>query len=206
MTTTQWKEGDLAMAFTAADFERHVGYPITAYRHDCHAASIALVRSEAFTEARVARGGCPGVMGQHSWVVLGNDCYDPNVTVIDPTLWSYDEKVKGLYVGKAKARPHTPHGSGSIWEWGRPYHHGQETVELDTTGLSPRALAFLETVGPLDRKGWAQLAHAPVEGWPSDEIIAAMWQDKRIGALIPIDIVGMATNLNPHGIYMREAA
>lgn len=60
---------------------------------------------------------------------------------------------------------------------------------------------FLELLGPLDLAGWAQLLHAPVGGWPAREIIAFAYRTKRLSALIPIDVVGMATDVNPNDLY-----
>lgn len=71
--------------------------------------------------------------------------------------------------------------------------------------MSKLAREFLEMAAPqgLDRDGWHALAHAPVLGWPSDEIIAAMYRTPALKLLPPIDIVGMATDLNPGGLYLR---
>jgi hypothetical protein len=133
--------------------------------------------------------------------VLGWDCYDKNATVVDPTLWSYDETVEGIWTGKASERPHDPFGAGSIWQWGRPNEATGEVITLDGE-FSSAARVFLDMLGPLDLEGWSVLAHAPVEQWPSKEILAAMYRDKRISARIPIDIVGMATDENPRGLYL----
>ncbi len=56
-------------------------------------------------------------------------------------------------------------------------------------------------LGPLDRRGWATLAHAPVEGWPAGEILGAMC-DSGMEAVVPIDIIGMLTDRNPSGLYL----
>ena len=186
---------------TREEFEAAVGSPLHEWGGQCHAASLALVKSGAVGPARVARGTCPGVPGQHSWVILGDNCYDLNATVIDPTLWSYDETVEGIWVGKAKDRPHRPHGYGSIWEWGRPHEATGEVLTLDYE-FSARARMFLDLLGPLDFEGWCMLAHAPVKGWPSDEIFTAMARDERLAHRVPIDIVGMATRENPGGLYL----
>lgn len=167
----------------------------------CHAAALHLVKSGVLPDtARVARGTCPGVGGQHSWIVVEGDCYDKDATVLDATLWSYDPTVEGIWIGSARERPHDPFGFGSILNYGKPQSAGGEPITLEAD-LSPEAQAFLDILGPLDRTGWAQLAHAPVGHWPAAEIFAAMYQDDRLAALIPIDIVGMATDLNPQGLY-----
>ena len=66
--------------------------PLDDWAGQCHAASLKLVRHGDLGACRVARGACRGVLGQHSWVVLGDDCYDKLATIIDPTLWSYTDK------------------------------------------------------------------------------------------------------------------
>jgi hypothetical protein len=178
----------------------------------CHAASVALMRSGRFGTCRVARGWCEGVPGQHSWLVLGDDCYANKAVVVDPTLWSYDQTVEGVWVGKANVR-HRPHGAGSIWAWGRPNDPTGPVVKLTPREpFSPPALAFLEMLGPLDEAGWIALAHAPVEGWPAGEIIDALCEtphptipDQTFEAYVPIDIVGMVTARNPKGLYLAQS-
>lgn len=188
---------------TTAQFNRLVGRPITDYAADCHAASIALVKALGLGH-RVARGTCEGVFGQHSWVVVGMDCYDPDADVIDPTLWSYDASVAGVWTGKNMLR-HRPHGTGSIWTWGRPPAATDDPIALDMSGMSAAARDFLGLLGPLDRRGWMCLASdAPVQGWPAGEILGAMWQDETLSACVPIDRVGMLTTLNPGGLYLPQ--
>lgn len=174
---------------------------------NCHAASAQLVKTEAFQNevgpCRVARGACVGVAGQHSWVVLGDNCYNDRATIVDPTLWSYDESVKGVWVGSYRDKLHRPHGKGSIFRWGRPDPAiGPEVKLTPTKPLSGGAQAFLELLGPLDKNGWRILAHAPVEGWPAGEIIEAMLDTEGLSQWIPIDIVGMVTDRNPEGLYL----
>lgn len=192
----------MATALTEQWFEETTGMPLEAYAYKCHEASLKLVQSGTLGESRVARGTCPGVGGQHSWVVLGDDCYDPEAQVIDPTLWSYDDSVQGVWEGPASERPHLPFGAGNIFDWGRPASGGGEPIVLK--GVDNWAKAFLDLLGPLDEHGWRQLAHAPVGGWPSREIFTAMYNDPRLRPWIPIDIIGMATDLNPSGLYLRE--
>jgi hypothetical protein len=176
--------------------------PLSQWARRCHGASIAIVNAEIFPVARVARGFTEGVTGQHSWVVLGDDCYDPKLTIVDPTLWSYDDAVQGIWVGRRMGKSsHVPHGAGSIWEWGRPVSGGEEIMKLEPREpFSEQALRFLELLGPLDRQGWARLANAPVEGWPAAEIMPAI--NDTIGPLVPIDIIGMLTDRNPAGLYL----
>ena len=184
--------------------------PLDHWATQCHAASVELVKSDGYEQARVARGTCTGVFGQHSWVVLGNDCYDDDAVIVDPTLWSYDESVKGVWVGSYRDGKHEPHGKGSIWRWGRPNEASEEPMELTPRQpWSREAQRFLGLLGPLDMKGWIQLAHAPVEGWPAGEIIDALCEtphptipDSTMAGYVPIDIVGMVTDRNPNGLYL----
>jgi hypothetical protein len=177
--------------------------PLDGWAAQCHAASLQLVRSGVLGPSRVARGSCRGVGGQHSWVVLGDDCYHPLAKIVDPTLWSYDKTVSGIWVGTANVR-HQPHGAGSIWNWGRPDAASEEPLELTPDRpWSPEASAFLDLLGPLDQRGWVMLAHAPVEGWPAGEVIEAM-VNSGLGGYVPVDIIGMVTELNPNGLYLRE--
>lgn len=187
--------------------------PITRFKTDCHVASLMIASSASKVglpnapRTRVARGTCEGAGGQHSWVVVG-DPYNPE-WIIDPTIWHYrryepepiivrgDSSVVGQWV---------PHGSGNIWDWGRPpravggVEHGY-VLTPPKGGWSDGARQFLDLIGPLDVKGWAVLAHAPVQGWPSKEIIKQMYKDPVIGPHVPIDIVGMMTDENPKGLY-----
>jgi hypothetical protein len=201
MTTTRRSR----VQFTAPDVatvEAVLCSPQSDWAHQCHAMSLALVRSGLLPEgARVARGGARQVGSQHSWAVLG-DPYDPGVTVVDITLWSYDPTAPVIYVAQASDRPHTPHGMGSIWRWGRPPEPVSEVLEL-ASDPGPAANDFLRLASPtgLDLKGWMTLANAPVEGWPAREILTAMAETPRLAACVPIDILGMVTDLNPKGLY-----
>lgn len=178
--------------------------PLERWSCQCHAASITVVKSGVVAPARVARGTCTGVFGQHSWVVLGDDCYDDDAEIIDPTLWSYDDSVEGIWTGTYQDGRHRPHGKGSIWEWGRPDEASGPVIELTPRQpFSDEAQDFLDLLGPLDEEGWAVLAHAPVEGWPAKEILSAMLDTKELGHRIPIDIVGMVTDRNPGGLYLK---
>lgn len=183
------------------DAVRDVLGPLGRWARDCHAASLYVVRSGVLgPEACVARGVCRGVGGQHSWVVLG-DPYDQSRRIVDPTLWSYDPTVVGIWTGFGVER-HRPHGSGSIWDWGRPEGDGGEPIALTPkTPLSEEAEFFLDMLGPLDRAGWMRLSGAPVGGWPAAEIIAAMDDTPALEPLVPIDILGMLTDRNPGGLY-----
>lgn len=177
--------------------------PLEKWSQQCHAASLMVIN--ALGRGRVARGTCRGVGGQHSWVVLGDDCYAPDAKILDPTLWSYDKSVTGIWTGFARDGRHRPFGSGWIWDWGRPATAKirRNVIALTPTEpLSGEAERFLKLLGPLDRTGWDVLAHAPVEGWPAGEILAAMDDTEAVTALVPIDTLGMVTNRNPGGLYL----
>lgn len=142
------------------------------------------------------------IANQHSWVVLGENCYDPRAEILDPTLWSYDNARSPLLLLTDMTRQtHQPHGSGSIFSAGMPSSRGGEPIELDQNALGADARRFLALLEPLDVQGWMQLVHSPVQGWPAGEIIAAAYADQRLRALVPIDILGMTTDLNPKGLY-----
>jgi len=171
--------------------------------YNCHGVSLAIVRAGLRPGARVARGFAQGVIGQHSWVVLG-DPYDENVPIIDATLWSYDPDVKGIWSGTAKENRHIPHGAGHYFRGNPPQHHGGDTIYLHPkTPLSDSARKFLRMIGaPFDAMGWMEVAHLPVEGWPSREIIEAMLDTPGIDVFVPIDIAGMVTDRNPGRLYL----
>lgn len=191
--------------FELADRAREALMPLEGWAKNCHGASLALVKAGTFAPARVARGFCQGVGSQHSWVVLGDDCYDDEATIVDPTLWSYDPTVKGVWIGGYRAGRHRPHGKGSIWSYGRPAPAAGPAVTLTPRRpFSEPAQDFLDLLGPLDRQGWGVLAHAPVEDWPAAEIIDAIYNTNGLGVLVPIDIVGMLTDRNPDGVYLAE--
>lgn len=104
--------------------------PLSRWAKRCHEASLELARHMG---GRVARGMCPATMSQHSWLVLGNDCYDPDAVIIDPTLWSYDQSVDGVWVGTARNQLHYPHGRGSIWNYGKPTRPTGDIIVLTPT-------------------------------------------------------------------------
>jgi hypothetical protein len=186
--------------------------PLQAWHHQCHAISLAIVKSDVLPDLgwpvrRVARGTARGVMGQHSWIALG-DPYDPTTPVVDPTLWTYVPTVQGIYVGPWHHHRHTPHGGHeTIWAYGRPPEATGRVLQLDPDAeakLSRVARSFLELCGPLDWDGWSFLANAPVSGWPAAEIIAAMDSSRNLSAIVPIDRLGMLTDRNPGGLYLPD--
>jgi len=155
-------------------------------------------------EARVARGSAIGVIGQHSWLVVG-DPYDEDAPIVDVTLWSYDDNQPKIWRGTLRDGVHRPQGSGSIWLIGGPPPDPEgEIIELQPPedGWSFGAISWLDMIGPLDLRGWHHLFNGPVEGWPAREIITQAASDKRLKALIPIDILGMVTDLDPSGLYL----
>ena len=178
--------------------------PMTRWSLQCHAASLALVRSSLLPGSRVARGWAAGVVGQHSWVVVGHDCYATNAVIVDPTLWSYRGTPPAIWIGTARAGIHVPHnGAGNIWTYGRPRPATGPAVALSPkTPLSSAAQAFLATLGPLDARGWLDLLGSPVRGWPAGEIIAALADTEALAALVPVDLLGMLTDRNPGGLYL----
>jgi hypothetical protein len=184
------------------DLADQIGVPFPQWAHACHRISLQLLRTGAFGPGRVARGFAPNVGIQHSWMVLGEDCYDPGAIIVDPTLWSYDPAIQGILVGQARGLGHRPHGAGSIWSYGKPVSAGGPAIALTPAApLSSSAKMFLDMLGPLDRQGWGVLAECPVEGWPAGEILGAMDDTKDLTALVPIDTLGMTTDRNPGGLY-----
>lgn len=186
---------------TVEELEKAIGKPFAEWAHQCHAISLAILKTGLVGKGRIARGWCNGVRGQHSWIVLGEDCYDPKATIIDPTLWSYDPGVIGIWQGNYGFGRHKPHGMGSIWEAGKPQHTGRDTIILDREGLSDAACLFLDMVEPLDFGGWAELCNNAIEDWPAKEIITRIAERDETKHIPKIDIVGMVTDLNPSGLY-----
>jgi hypothetical protein len=178
--------------------------PFERWSHQCHLISLKIVQAGFVPGGRVARGSAFGVGGQHSWIVDGRDCYAPDAKIIDPTLWSYVDGVDPIWTGTPKSKfGHTPHGAGSIWAWGKPTNRDNDSPStfLDRTGLSKTACNFLDLIEPLNTSGWMTLfSNAPVEGWPAGEIIEAA-VNAGMGWMIPVDRIGMLTDLNPEGLY-----
>lgn len=191
------------------EVEAAIGIPVEKWWHQCHHISIKIVKSGVLgTFARVARGTCDGVGGQHSWVVLGRDCYAEDADILDPTWWSYNDEQPSLRrrVGIGDASGYRPHGMGSIWDWGQPVPGDGPVIELTPTfELSREARSFIDILDPLDRQGWAVLSSAPVQEWPAAEIFAAMDDTEELSTLVPIDKLGMLTDRNPGGAYLAEA-
>lgn len=203
-------KGMLEKAGGVEGLVRLADLPVREWYRNCHVASLRIVRTGAFGPARVVRGTAGGVMSQHSWIVIGAapqgatrpDPWDGGAVIADPTLWSYQGGEPCVQFAKNSLKTHVPHGTGSIWGYGRPANCPPgDAVELGwTQPPSQAAQVFLDILGPLDKRGWIELAHCPVQGWPSGEIIAAV-ADTFGSAHVPVDILGMITERNPHGLY-----
>lgn len=205
------------MTLTREMVEDAIG-DLEGWAHQCHGASIALVKSGLLgRECRVARGSCRGVPGQHSWVVRGSkpeDCFNPRTVIIDVTLWSYDPDHPHVWIGTMENGLHRPHGYGPpLIQLGCPESGGGAEIALNWIPGSPTPIAahwlsmFREGAdGPLDQRFWMGLANTTVVGWPAEEFIRAMANTPAIQHLIPIDRLGMLTNENPGGLYLPEEA
>lgn len=168
--------------------------PMKQWHHRCHEASIALVLSGKIKGLRVARGVCRVVGGQHSWCVIG-DPYDEKAVILDPTLWSYTNIAPEVFVGDRKRWGHKPFGTGNIFTWGRPPEVPERKayrIKPPKGGWSPAARVFFQVLGHIDLEGWRVLAHAPVQGWPAEEVLRAMSRhSEELRMAIPVDIRGM---------------
>lgn len=193
------------MDILLAEIESAIGIPSTQWHARCHEISLAIVRARIYPDARVARGGADGVRSQHSWIVLGPDCYDRDAPIVDPTLALWVDDIDDLpWCGTLRDGIHHPHGEGSIWNYGKPAPPTGLVIDVDLSGLSDDARRFMDIAAPdgLDDAGWSVLIHSPVEDWPSREIIGAICRHPRLRALVPIDIEGMLTDNNPSGLYL----
>lgn len=193
---------------------RQIEDAIGIYKKDwakqCHAISLAIVKSDLFPKARVARGFAQGVRSQHSWVVLSDDCFDPKAVIIDATLWSYVAYVPIIWHGSYDHDIHIPHGAFHISRTeDMPAMKGQVIKLRDQSKMSTLAKQFLKDLNPdgLTANQWHWLAaRAGVLGWPAGEIYTYMYGTPAVRALLPIDRVGMLTNLNPGGLYTKGPA
>lgn len=200
------RPGGAAWSLTPADVEALTGRTLDSFAHNCHVASLALVR--VGVGQRVLRGSCPGIIGQHSWVLVSGTVYSPDAVIIDPTLWSYRDDVDGIFEGPAGVYPHVPHGAGSLFSAGPPPPPRTGILRLTPeahAGLSPEARSFLDDViGPLDARGWMVLSNAGMGDWPAGEILTAMAATPALAAFPPIDRLGMLTDANPGGLYLPD--
>jgi len=189
------------------DIEEAIGIESEEWRNRCHEICIAILRS-GIVQGRVARGHCAGIASQHSWIVLGDErrpdpaaCWDPSARILDPTFSSNIGRPPRLWFGSLGAELHRPHGSGSLMQWGRPVAGNGPPITFDTTALPPSTRAALNLIGLLDATGWMRLFRGPIgdPAWELHRCVEPLVD--RLGALIPIDIVGMATDRNPGGLY-----
>lgn len=173
-----------------------IGIPASEWHNRCHEISLKLLRTGMFREGRVTRGFARGVVGQHSWISLG-DPYVVGTPIVDPTIRRGEIVVTRLGSGT-----HMPHGFGFIAEDWKPSQRMGAVAELaPAKPLSEEAELFLKELGPMDARGWAELVHQPVLGWPSAEIVAAVRNTPSLRAFVPIDIAGHLTGENPGGAY-----
>jgi hypothetical protein len=193
---------DEARAVPLEAVQAAVGEPYETWSARCHEMALKVLQTGLYGPGRIARGFAAGIPGQHSWIVLGG-VYDPLAVIADPTLrlWLGTEP-PGIQVLRNEGIAHRPHGSGSCFNAGMPCSWGGEEIELASRGLlSEEAAEFLDDLGPLDARGWMEVASLPVEDWPAAEIIQAMYETPSLKAFIPIDIVGHLTDHNPGGLY-----
>lgn len=201
------------------DIAKAISIPADYWVNRCHEISYEIVRSGILAEpgpetCRVVRGAAPGygIFGQHSWIALGRP-FDPKTTIIDATAHAWG-KVEGLvvstvadaYLGFELATfGHAAHGylPGQIMNYGRPRVHDLDTAYLlDTSEMSAQARSFLHLLGPLNDEGWLALVTYPHGGWPAREVCEAIVEQvPRAEVVLPIDVVGHTTDLNPCGLY-----
>lgn len=183
-----------------------IGVPFADWKLNCHTVSLKILRSGMFGEGRLARGWALHVAGQHSWIVGGQDVYDPEAAVVDPVLWSYDSSVTGIWAGRNLTR-HYPRGMGCVFDAEKPRSHDGRVIRLTPSEpLSEGASAFLSLIEPLDRRGWLMVTQLPLQGWPAGEILAAMDDTEELKALVPEDALGMTTDRNPGDLYWLAPA
>lgn len=195
----------LTNSVTLEEVEDIVGSPAASWENRCHEISLKIVKSDLFPYARVARGTAVGIGSQHSWVVLNKNVYNRYALILDPTYYVNIGHDPLLWWGTTDDGIHYPKGHESIWDVGLPLSPVFENTSyrFSRDGLSAAAISFLHMIEPLDIQGWAKLANGPMVGWPSEEIIARMYEDDLLRPLIPIDIVGMVTDINPKGLYLK---
>lgn len=187
-----------------------IDLPLDRWRGNCHSVSLRIVKQGLFGPSRVARGVCKGVSSQHSWVVCSRDdlaCYDRKVRIVDPTLHCHRDDTDGLWEGSLEDGLHAPHGYANIWEMGCPVPGGQPAIRLE---LPPQAQMFIElmervTGRPMDHGGRNRLFNGALAGVPvMPEIVKAAYGHDELRGWIPIDIVGMLTDVNPGGLYLGD--
>jgi len=199
------------------DLAERIGANPDHWRHQCHVASLQIVRSWLFPGAQVARGTAPGILGQHSWVVVPPDdllpydperngplAYHPEARIVDATMWSYSPETPGIVSASNSRISYRPHGAESIWDAGQPRVGYGEPIWLgQPVGGDPRSPGqrFLDLCGPLDLQGWQDLLSGPMMGWPAREVLRAAYEHPKLRALIPVDHLGMVAGIDPEGLY-----
>ena len=187
---------EIVNKMTIESWAKAIKVPYTEWHNRCHEISLKIIRANLVgMTARIARGTAAEI-GVHSWISMGNP-YAEGISYVDPTRWSWvTPDNPHIEVTSLEAGTHIPQGHGNIWDYGRPPYPTGETVNLNWAELSSEAKSFLDIVGPLDLNGWRVLLNSPVGGWPSKEIITAADKDPRLSAYIPVDVIGMLTNLD----------
>jgi hypothetical protein len=187
-----------------------IGIPVSRWPNNCHSISLRLLRTGRLGRGRIARGWAAAVRSQHSWIVLGDDVYDRNATIVDPTLRPLLASQAGpedaslrkpILVASAWALTNKPHGSGYLQDRLPRQLAGEPVALTPATPLSRSAQEFLDRIGPLDKRAWMALANGPMQGWHAPEVIEAMMDTCGLGLLVPLDIRGMLTDRNPRGLY-----
>lgn len=186
---------------TQAVIEEAIG-PIEKFHHQCHAASLALVKSGVLPGKnwRVARGWSRGIGGQHSWAVQG-DPYARSSRVVDITMWSYQRHIAKIYCPK-NLYDHEPHGYGYLVPQVIERPSIPEVTDLPLERLSDETLEWLQMRYPngIGMQDLNRLVNGPMLAWNSREFIGAL-SLSRYKQFVPIDIRGMLTDENPGGLY-----
>lgn len=126
--------------------------------------------------------------------------YNPKSMAIDLSAWSYRKGSPCMDIGTQKSMKMAPHGSGSIWDYGRPERGDGENLTLP---IEPKSDLdrFMKICFPngYDRAGLMGLANAPVENWPAAEFHQAM-VDAGFEHLLRIDVLShLLDTVNGHG-------
>lgn len=189
-----------------ANVEKAIGIPRDKWANRCHEVAYALLVSSLMDDvtARMARGWAQGISSQHSWIVTGNDVYDKTAKIIDPTYAS-NRGSRPMIMIVDNLTSHSPHGYGEFSKF--PESKGGKEFLPEFVSPSTRLWADMASmeVGPLDAFWWAKMFSGPMGGWPSRELVNWAYEEPALRALIPIDIVGMLTDRNPRGLYLRPS-
>jgi hypothetical protein len=87
----------------------------------------------------------------------------------------------------------------------RPTRGEGPDIPLDAYDrLGRAAQMYMDLVLPLDYKGWCNFAtHLGVLGWPAQQVVEAMYAQSNLRWALPIDLIGMVTDINPGGLYLK---